>query len=101
LRIIDGNPELLLDPDGHRLAERAEGPGEGRDVGGEHPLELQERLVVEPDGVELLGADATLAQHVFDRAGGEARVVLLAGEALLLAGATITPSFRRAAAESW
>ena len=80
------HPELLLDPDRHGLAERAERPREGGDVGGEHPLELQERLVVEADGVELLGADAGLPQDVLDGAGGEAGVVLLAREALFLAG---------------
>ena len=78
--------ELLLDPDRHRLAERPERPRKRRDVRGEHPLELQERLVVEADGVELLGTDAGLAQDVLDGVGGEVRVVLLAREALFLAG---------------
>jgi hypothetical protein len=50
-----GHPELLVDPQRHGLAEEPERAREGRDVGGEHPLELQQRLVVEADGVELLG----------------------------------------------
>ena len=82
----DGHPQLLVDPQRHRLAERAEGAREGRDVGREHALELQQRLVVEADRVEVLGPDARLLQHVLDGAGGEAGVVLLAGEPLLLAG---------------
>jgi hypothetical protein len=80
------HPELLLDPHGHGLAEGAEAPGEGGHVGGEHALELEQGLVVEAHRVELLGGDARLLQHVLDRVGGEARVVLLAGEPLLLAG---------------
>ena len=81
-----GHPELLVEPHRHRLAEGGEGAREGGDVGREHPLELEERLVVEADRVELLGLDPRLVEHVLDRAVGEVRVVALAGEALLLAG---------------
>ena len=81
-----GHPQLLVEPDRHRLPEGVEGPREGGHVGREHPLELEQRLVVEADRVELLGLDARLVEHVLDRAVGEVRVVALAGEALLLAG---------------
>ena len=80
------HPELLLDPHRHRLAERAERAGEGGDVRRQHPLELQERLVVEADGVEVPGADAGLLEDVLHRPRREVLVVFLAGEALLLAG---------------
>ena len=80
------DPELLVDPERHGLAEGPERAGEGRDVGREHPLELQQRLVVEAHGVELLGADAALAQDVLHGPAGEVGVVLLAAEPLLLAG---------------
>ena len=62
-----GHPELLVEPHRHRLAEGVERAREGGDVGREHPLELQERLVVEADRVELLGPDARLVEHVLDR----------------------------------
>ncbi len=79
-----GHPQLLVEPDRHGLAERVERAGEGGDVGREHPLELEKRLVVEADGVEVLGADPGLGEDVLDGLGGEVGVVALAGEALLL-----------------
>ncbi len=80
------HPQLLVQPDGHGLAEGAEGAGEGGHVGGEHPLELEQRLVVKAHRVQLLGLDPRFPEHVADRARGEVRVVLLPAQALLLAG---------------
>ncbi len=52
----------------------------------QHPIERQQRAVVENDRVQLLGLDEPLAQAVVDGPLREARVVLLAREALLLRG---------------
>ena len=84
--MIDGHPELLVEPERDGLAERVEGAREGRDVRGEHALELQQGLVVEAHRVELVDGDARLLEHVLDGPGGEVLVVLLAAEPLLLAG---------------
>jgi len=78
-----GHPELLLQPERHRLEERREGAREGGDVGGEDPLELHQRLVVEADVVDVVDGDTPLTEHVPDCVAGEAAVVLLAGEPLL------------------
>jgi hypothetical protein len=50
----------------------------------ENALELQQRLVVEADVVEVLHAEAALAKTVRDRVMRELLVVLLAREALFL-----------------
>ena len=50
----------------------------------QQPLEFEQRLVVERDGVEVLRLQAPLPQAVGDGVGGEVGVVLLAGEPLLL-----------------
>ncbi len=55
-----------------------------RDVGLEQPLELDERLLVEADVIDLRRRDAGFAQAVLDRLRRKRRVVLLAREALLL-----------------
>jgi len=49
-------------------------------------LELEERLVVEADRVHLVGPDAADLQAGGNRVAGELRVVLDAGETLLLGG---------------
>ena len=73
-----------LQPERDRHAERAEAARREGEVGLEQPLELQERLVVEDDVVDVAELDAGLGQAVVDRVRGKARIVLLAGEALLL-----------------
>ena len=76
--------QLLAQPQRHRLEERPKPLRRVGEVGLEQALELQERLVVEADVVQLLGGHARLAQAVGDGLGGEVVVVLLAGEALFL-----------------
>ena len=78
--------QLLADPDRHRHAEGPEAARRVGHVGLQQPLELQERLVVEGDMVHLVQPDAGLVEHAAHRVRGEARVVLLAGEPLLLRG---------------
>ena len=76
--------ELLLRPQRHELQERPEAARRVRQVGLQQALELQERLVVEADVVELLGRDAGLVEAVADGVDRERVVVLAAGEPLLL-----------------
>ncbi len=78
--------KLLAQPQGHGHPEALEPPGGEGDIGLEQALELQERLVVEGDEIDVLEGAAGLPQAVAHRLGGEARVVLLAREALLLRG---------------
>jgi hypothetical protein len=78
--------QLLLEPHRHRHAERGEALGRERQIGLEQTLELQERLVVEGDVIDLVEPDAALGQAVLDRFLGKARIVLLAREPLFLGG---------------
>src|SRR4029450_5309473 len=57
------------------------------EIGLEQALELQERLVVEGDVVDVLKLDVGLVEAVLHGVLREARIVLLAREALLLRGA--------------
>ena len=63
------------------LASRRDG-----EEGLEDVVERQQRIVVEDDGREFVRLDEGLLEAVVDGAPGEAGVVLLAGEALLLGG---------------
>ncbi len=77
-------PELLLHPGQHGLAEDLHAAREGREGREQQALELDEGLLVEHHVVDLLDRDARLAQAEGDGLLGVARVVLAAGEALLL-----------------
>ena len=83
--------QLVLHPQRQRLAERGEALGREREVGLEQPLELQERLVVEGDDVDVLRPRAGGREARLDRVVREAVVVLLAREALLLRGGEHLP----------
>jgi hypothetical protein len=78
--------ELVLHPHRQRGAERAEAARREGEVGLEQPLELEERLVVEGDVVDLGELRAGRFQAGADRLVREGRVVLLAREALFLRG---------------
>ncbi len=80
------HPELLAHPERHRLQEGAEAAWREVEVRLEEALELQERLVVEGDGVERGGLDAPLLQAPESGLAREAGVVLLPREALFLRG---------------
>src|SRR5688500_1992706 len=54
------------------------------EMGLQDPLELQERLVVEDDLVEVLEIASARVKAVSNRAGWEARIMLQAGESFLL-----------------
>ena len=67
--------QLLLDPDRDRHAEGTEAARRERDTGLEQPLELEKRLVVERDPVDLVKDDAGLLQAAGDGVGRIVRIV--------------------------
>ncbi len=81
-----GHPGLVLEPHRHRLEEGREPGRRHLGVRGEESGELGDGLVVEHHQVEVVFTDLALGQTVRRRVGGDAGVVLLAGEALLLGG---------------
>jgi hypothetical protein len=80
------DPELLLEPERHRLDEGGEAARRHRQVGLEDAVELEQRLVVEDDPVQAatVAADPPRLQAVAHRAGRETGVVLEPRETLLL-----------------
>ncbi len=80
------HPELFPDPERHRLEERGEAARRIVEIGLEQAVELEERLVVEADVIELRRPNTGLGETVPGGSEREAVVVLLAGEALLLRG---------------
>ncbi len=76
--------QLVLHPQRERMAKGREPARRERQIRLEQPLELQERLVVEGDVIELCRLDAGDLQAGLDRVLRKRRVVLLAREALLL-----------------
>src|SRR5688500_18782431 len=76
--------ELVFHPDRQRLAEGREPARREGEVGLEQPLELQKRLIVEGDVVELRGREPGDLQAGLDGVVRKVGVVLLAREALLL-----------------
>jgi hypothetical protein len=78
--------ELLLEPQRKAHHEQLEAPRRVGDIGLEQAIELEQRLVVEGDVVEIILADAPFAEAVGDRVLREPVVVLLAREALFLGG---------------
>ena len=71
---------------GIAMRNEREAPRREREIGLEQPLELQERLVVEGDEVDVAPRDAGLRAGNSAARSRESRVVLLAGEALFLRG---------------
>ena len=86
-----GHPEAVRDPERHRLPERGEPARRVLEIRLEEALELHERLVVERHVVELLGGEPSRLEAVARGVRGKLRVVLLAGEALLLRGGDDLP----------
>src|SRR5690349_12136225 len=78
--------ELLPEPQRDRHAEALEAARCKSEVTLEQAFEFENRLVVERDEIHVRQAHARLAQAVGERLRREARIVLLACEALLLRG---------------
>src|SRR5579859_3517413 len=76
--------QLLAQPYGDRHAEGPEAAGSERKVRLQQALELQERLVVESDVVDLLELEVPFGKAVLDGVHGKTRIVLLARKALFL-----------------
>jgi len=81
-----GHPQLFADPQRHRHHVRTEAARRAGDIRGQQPLELDERLLVEGDVIQLCGGDARFAQAVLDSPCRKRRIVLLAGEPFFLRG---------------
>jgi hypothetical protein len=76
--------QLLAQPHRHGGDELSQPLRRDAEILLEEPLELEQRLVVEGDVVELLEREAPLGETVGDGAGRKTGVVTLAREALLL-----------------
>ena len=83
---VGGHPEFLAEPQRHRHQERPPAARCARGVGFEQAVELDQRLLVEADEIEILRRDAALTEAVGGRPRRKARVVLLAREAFFLCG---------------
>ena len=73
------DPQLLAQPDRHRLQERPQSPRRDRERGLEDALELGQGLVVEHHRVELARADAALGEAVAHGLARESRRRACAG----------------------
>jgi hypothetical protein len=78
--------KLFPQPQGNRHAEGAEPPRREGEIGLDQSLELEERLVVEHHMVDVPQGGPPLLEAIADRVPRKPRIVLLAGEALLLGG---------------
>jgi hypothetical protein len=78
--------QLFAQPQRQRHAKRREAARAAGEIGLEQALELEERLVVEHDPVDVLELNAGLLQAIVDGEPRIAGVELLAGEALFLRG---------------
>src|SRR4051812_2170671 len=76
--------QLVVEPNRHRSAKRAESMWREGDVRLEETLELQEWLLVVGDVIDRIERRAGRAQTIRDRIRRKAFVVTASGEALLL-----------------
>ena len=84
--------QLLFQPDGHSHPKRIEAARRKCQVGFQKALELQKRLVIEYDVVDLFEGNTSLSETVRNRVLWKRRVMFLACETLLL-GCRNNPSF--------
>ena len=80
------DPEFVVEPGDHRLAEDSPGIGIRAERGHEDALELDQRLLVEDHIVEVGALDLRLPETEVDRALRVSEVMLLAREALFFGG---------------
>ena len=80
------HPQLVQQPGRHGVAEDLPRLRHHLHGGRQDALELDERLLVEDDVVEILGSDAGRFQAVADGQAREIGVVFLAAEAFLFGG---------------
>src|SRR5215510_13947555 len=78
--------QLLAQPERDGHGERLIAARRKPNVGLQQPLELEKRLLVEHHIVEVIEPAALFLQAIRDGMRGEARILLLAGKALLLRG---------------
>ncbi len=80
------NPDLRAELGAHRAGELLPGMGEGPKRSQDHSLQAGEGILVEHHPVQILGGQASLGEAAQGGVLGQARIVLAAGEALLLHG---------------
>ena len=78
--------KLLLQPQRHRHAKRTEPARRESEIGLEQPLELQKRLFVEGDEVDVAPRNTCFLHAIAQRVDRKIRVMFLAREALFLCG---------------
>ncbi len=78
------DPQLLIEVADHRLTENLPRPGKGAQGAQQDTLELDKRLLVKDNIVEILSRDTRRLKTELDRMARETIIVLLAGEALFL-----------------
>src|SRR5689334_363771 len=78
--------ELFADPQRHSHLERTEAARRKRQVRFEQSLELQKRLVIEDDVIDILQRHPAFREAILHRVMGEAGVVFFPAEALFLRG---------------
>lgn len=78
--------QLLPDPQRNGHAKRAEAGRRKTDVCLEQAFELEKRLVIKDDEVDVVEPDSGLCHAVLDRTTRKTRIVLLTAEAFLLSG---------------
>src|SRR5579871_1267283 len=78
--------QLLADPQRHCHLERSQSAWRIGEIRFEQPLELQERLVVKNNKIDIAERAAGLYQAILGRVRWKSGIVLLAREALLLRG---------------
>src|SRR5580765_2730952 len=83
---VIAHPQLVTEPQRQRRQIGLQTARCASDVGFDQTGELDERLLVKADEIELVHRNTRLAQAVFDGTRRKARVVLPAGETLLLRG---------------
>src|SRR5438067_1141462 len=83
--------QLLFEPEWDCHAKGAKAFGRKGHVGFEQALELEERLIVEHDMIDVAERDLALLQAIGERMMREPGIVSLAAKALLLGGSDDVP----------
>ena len=79
-----GKVQLLLQPHRDRLEEGTDAEWSGHHIGLQESLELEKRLVVEANVIEVGGGEPGFLEAIRDRPSGKSSIVLDPGEAFFL-----------------
>jgi hypothetical protein len=81
------HPDALADPKGNGHQEGSQARGGIAEIAMQYAVKFQERFLIEGHQVQVGDGNAAFREAVFDGIGGEAGVVFLTGESLLLGSA--------------